>query len=190
MSSGSDWQSPLPENYRHITTHDKHGKSVYSNEVECPLNLFTVDVGDGRKAGFELAYTTRGFPVPLANDQDLQTYKEAYATKKEDGLVRKGGTILRYVDIPPGQGSPMHRTVSLDYGIVVAGEVECILDSGQIRTMRAGDVMVQRGTNHEWLNRGTEWARIVFILIESTPVVVDGKELVENVGGMDLAESH
>ena len=48
----------------------------------------------------------------------------------------------------------MHRTVSLDYGVVLEGEVELVLDSGETRLMKRGDVSVQRGTNHAWRNMG------------------------------------
>ncbi|KAI5457426.1 hypothetical protein BGZ63DRAFT_417138 [Mariannaea sp. PMI_226] len=184
-----EWKSPLPEINRFVTTHDDKGRSVFSGDIEESMNFFTVDVGGGESAGFELGYTTRGFPIPLTNDQDLAMFQDAYAQKKEDGLIRKDGTLLRYVDIPPGVASPMHRTVSLDYGIVIAGEVECVLDSGEVRTLRAGDLMVQRGTNHAWRNNGKEWVRIAFVLLQSTPVVACGKKLGEDVGGMDLAES-
>lgn len=54
--------------------------------------------------------------------------------------------VLRHVDIGPGITSPMHRTVSLDYGIVIEGEIELLLDSGEKRQMLPGDICVQRGT--------------------------------------------
>lgn len=60
----------------------------------------------------------------------------------------------------------MHRTESLDYGIVVMGEVECILDSGEKKRMGVGDVCVQRGTMHAWRNCSESgWARMVFVLL-------------------------
>lgn len=186
----SNWQSPLPPNHRHITTHDPDGQSIYSSALPSLLDPFPVDLGNGATSGFELAYTTASTPAPLAHDQDLTTYTQAYSTREGDGLVRKGGSVLRYVDLAPGTRAPMHRTVSLDYGICVAGEVECVLDSGEARTLRAGDVMVQRGTNHAWVNRGPGWARVVFVLLDSTPVVVGGRKLGEDVGGMHLNASH
>lgn len=50
----------------------------------------------------------------------------------------------------------MHRTVSLDYGVLISGELECLLDSGETRSVHPGDVVVQRGTMHQWVNRGKE----------------------------------
>lgn len=79
----------------------------------------------------------------------------------------------------------MHRTVSLDYGVVLEGEVELVLDSGETRLMRRGDVSVQRGTNHAWRNKSeTEWARMLYVLVEAEPIVVEGKVLGEDYGGM------
>ncbi|TQS35146.1 hypothetical protein Golomagni_04442 [Golovinomyces magnicellulatus] len=78
-------------------------------------------------------------------------------------------TVLRYVDFRPGSPPFMHRTQSLDYGIVIEGEIELILDSGETRTLKRGDVCVQRATMHAWRNNSeTEWARMVFVLISST----------------------
>ena len=94
--------------------------------------------------------------------------------------------MLRIVDIPPGLTSPMHRTSSLDYGVVLEGEVELVLDSGEKRVLRRGDTCVQRGTNHAWRNTsGAEWARMLYVLVEAGPVELEGGlKLEENLGGM------
>lgn len=84
--------------------------------------------------------------------------------------------------------SPMHRTQSLDYGIVIEGEVEITLDGGEKKIMKRGDVCVQRGTFHAWSNKTEEWARLCFVLLEAKPVVVDGKEMGESLG--DLTKDH
>lgn len=86
----------------------------------------------------------------------------------------------------PGVISPMHRTVSLDYGIVLIGEVELVLDSGETRVMKVGDVCVQRGTNHAWRNTSqTEWARMMYVLQPSLPIEIEGKRLNEDLGSME-----
>ena len=81
----------------------------------------------------------------------------------------------------------MHRTVSLDYGVVLEGEVELVLDSGETRIMKRGDVAIQRGTNHAWRNTSsTQWARMMYVLQESKPVQLGEKALGEDYGeGMD-----
>lgn len=87
------------------------------------------------------------------------------------------GSVVRFVDIPPGASSPMHRTQTLDYGIVIFGEVELELDSGEKRTMKAGDTCIQRGTNHLWRNNTDKWGRMAFVLLHSKEIVIDGKPL-------------
>ena len=104
-----------------------------------------------------------------------------------------GGSIFRIVEYPPvtpeaealdpnarmrelgaeaaGKGRPprhplMHRTRSLDYAIILSGEIDMLLDDSEIR-LKAGDVLVQQGTNHAWINRGTEVCRIAFVLIDA-----------------------
>src|SRR6266436_610019 len=79
------------------------------------------------------------------------------------------GTRFTVNDIPPGRTGPMHRTETIDYVIVLSGEIEMEMDDTTIR-LKAGDVLVQRGTNHAWINRGSEPARIAFILIDAKPL--------------------
>ena len=86
------------------------------------------------------------------------------------------------MDFGPGTAALMHRTRSLDYGVVVEGEVEMVLDGGVTRVLGRGDVAVQRGTNHGWRNTsGTEWARMFFVLQDAREVVVGGEGLGEDL---------
>ena len=75
------------------------------------------------------------------------------------------GTTLRINEMPAGASSPMHRTQTVDYGIVLDGEVVLVLDDSET-VLRAGDVVVQRGTSHRWENRSGATARVAFILID------------------------
>jgi quercetin dioxygenase-like cupin family protein len=79
----------------------------------------------------------------------------------------------------PGKESPFHRTSSIDYGIVMEGEVELELDNGVKKTVGAGGIIVQRGTMHAWRNPSSDTiCRIVFILIESKgPYLHNGQSL-------------
>jgi len=79
------------------------------------------------------------------------------------------GTRFTINDIPPGAPGVMHRTETLDYCIVLAGEVDMDMDEGSVH-LKAGDVVIQRATNHSWVNRGTEPARIAFVLIDAKPL--------------------
>jgi quercetin dioxygenase-like cupin family protein len=107
------------------------------------------------------------------------------------GVMIPGGTVLRMVDMPPGATSPMHRTVSLDYGVVLEGEVELILDNGESRLMKRGDVSIQRSTIHAWKNVSREgrWARMLYFLQECQPLKIAGRELGEDYGGLQVPES-
>src|SRR5437667_10271145 len=105
----------------------------------------------------------------------------------------RGGSVFRIVDFPPemgetrnldpaamhhslGDGAPkrglpprhpaMHRTRTVDDAVVMAGEIDMLLDDSEIH-LKAGDVLVQQGTNHAWVNRGTEPCRIAFVLIDA-----------------------
>jgi len=79
------------------------------------------------------------------------------------------GTRFAVIDFPPGNTGRMHRTETIDYVIVIEGEIDMEMDASTVH-LRAGDVMVQRGTNHSWVNRGTVRARLAFVLIDATPL--------------------
>lgn len=128
-----------------------------------------------------VAYTTT-FPADLNGDADVAEHQ-----KKVDGgklgLVSSGGTVLRYVDFAPDYTCMMHRTQSVDYGIVVEGQIESVLDSGEVQLMGRGDVMVQRGTMHAWRNPSkTEWARMIFVLQDCKPLYIGGERFGEDLG--------
>ncbi|KAF2158254.1 hypothetical protein K461DRAFT_326235 [Myriangium duriaei CBS 260.36] len=169
----------LPAINRFITTHDENASAVFSSQVREALPW--QELPDG--ARFCLGYTTDKFPVPMHDGKDLSVY-EKYLENKP-GVMIPGGTVLRLVDMRPGALSPMHRTVSLDYGVVLEGEVELVLDSGEVRLMRRGDVAIQRGTNHAWRNASkTEWARMLYVLQDAEPIAVGSKVLGEDYGGI------
>ena len=79
------------------------------------------------------------------------------------------GTRCAVIDFPPGNTGVMHRTESLDYVICLAGEIDMDIDDETVH-MVAGDVMIQRGTNHAWCNRGNAAARVAFVLVDSQPL--------------------
>ena len=153
------------------TSHDDHGASVFaSDEALAPFSPFgpagsafaVVDVRssipvDNRQVGLELSQTVPRCPP--------------------------GGVLFVITDIPGnGYSAPMHRTASLDYTVVLAGEIVLELDSGETRTVRAGEVVVQQGTNHRWINKGAGPCRIMFAMVGAEKVVLsDGKVLEETV---------
>ncbi|MES2414755.1 MAG: cupin domain-containing protein [Pseudomonadota bacterium] len=80
-----------------------------------------------------------------------------------------GGTRFAVLDLLPGnEFHGQHRTDTVDYVICLLGEIDMALDD-EVVHMKAGDIMIQRGTNHAWMNRSTQPARIAFVLIDATP---------------------
>ena len=80
------------------------------------------------------------------------------------------GTVFRIVEYQPGVAPRNHRTESIDYAVVLSGEIDMELDDSTVH-LRAGDALVQRGTIHNWVNRGNEPCVIAFVLIAAKPVL-------------------
>ena len=78
-----------------------------------------------------------------------------------------GGSVFRVVEFGPGVAPRNHRTDSIDYAVVMSGEIDMEMDDTVVH-LKAGDVLVQRGTIHNWVNNGTEPCVIAFSLIAST----------------------
>ncbi|KAL8747338.1 MAG: hypothetical protein Q9190_000766 [Brigantiaea leucoxantha] len=177
-----DQLSPLPGVQRHITTNDPStGLAKFHSSTPGDWKTFSPSMA------FNVIYTTSVSPPSLSDETDINTHDSLMSSGKL-GLVNPHGSVCRMVDFGPSTDEEhskhiMHRTQSLDYGIVISGEIECVLDSGETRLMRQGDIAVQRGTMHAWRNASsTNWARMAFVLIESEKIVLEGgKEL-----GMDL----
>lgn len=93
------------------------------------------------------------------------------------GLYNADGSVLRIVDFPPNTQSPMHRTKSIDYGIVIWGEIELELDSGEKTILKQSQICVQRGSNHLWRNATDKWTRIAYVLLEAEKMTIEGKTL-------------
>lgn len=164
---------------RFITTHDADGNTTFTKTIpeEAPMKKLP----DG--AEFGLCYATNQFPVDMNDSKDIATYR--HYTENLPGVTISTGSVLRMVDMRPGALAPMHRTVSLDYGVVIEGEVELILDSGEKRLMKRGDISIQRGTNHTWRNTSpVSWARMLYVLQPAVPLLVGGQTLGENTHGI------
>ena len=152
---------------RVVTTHDDAGKSIVQS-----IDTLTPRMIDSGDAGFQLVWTTATVPANLNDGSD--------GPSAAAGKTLKGGSVIRIVDMVPGRPSPMHRSFSIDYGVVISGELELTLDGGETILLEAGDIVVQRSTNHLWRNPSdTEICRIAFILIQSEPVVVGGRVMEE-----------
>jgi len=176
----------MPAQVRRIVTgHDREGRSIVQEDGP-PARVVTL----GGESGtiFQEIWNTRGSPAPI----DRASGEPAEPGIKL--LPPAGGTRIRILDIPPDDGTVaalpreavralfeaigaghalaedpphplMHRTETVDYGIVLEGEVVLILDDSET-IVRAGEIVVQRGTSHAWANRSSSNARIVFVLVD------------------------
>ncbi|CAK7225477.1 hypothetical protein SBRCBS47491_005903 [Sporothrix bragantina] len=163
-----------------VTSHNADGKAIVHSTEDFQWQPY-----DGNQMAFSVLFSTSQFPADLNNNADIASHEKLL--QSNTGLVSPNGTILRCVDFAPGYKCGMHRTQSLDYGIVMAGDIDMILDSGGVHHLKAGDVAVQRATNHQWANTSdTEWARMMFVLQGCAPLTVGDKTLGEDLGE-DLA---
>ena len=157
---------------RIITGHNDTGEAVIAADEDIAGTGLVEDAGRTDAIFFGL-WATHEMPVDLG-DEAMPRQREASTTT----IVGSGsGSVLRIGVLAPGTRSPMHRTESLDYGICLEGECDMELDSGETVTVRAGDVVIQRGTNHVWHNRSDAPCRFAWILLDAQPVEIAGRRL-------------
>ena len=148
---------------RVVTGHDATGRAVVKID-EVATNQVSARPG----ATACVVWTTEGFPVDNNGGQDQGLRKT--------GTTLDNGTVFRILELAPGVSPRNHRTDSIDYAVIMSGEVDMELDDTTVH-LKAGDALVQRGTIHNWVNRGTEPCVIAFVLIAAKPVTVGGKVL-------------
>jgi len=141
---------------RVVTGHDANGRAV--------VKIDDVPAARSNRPGHEavVAWSTQGHPVDNSGDED--------AAQRELGSTLADGSVFRIISYGPGVAPRNHRTSSIDYAVVMSGEIDMELDDSVVH-LRAGDVLVQRGTVHNWVNNGTEPCVIAFVLIDAKPVI-------------------
>jgi quercetin dioxygenase-like cupin family protein len=167
---------------RVITAHEPKGLAVFaSDDTLTPYDpnttpAFTIPEPG---AGFGVIQIHRARSFPVDNQRPLS---EPHKTLVP--LADTKGPSCRIIDLPPAQSGWFHRTLSLDYGVVLSGTVSLVTDRGEEKVLNTHDVIVCRGTNHEWINRGNDLARIFVVLIPSLPIVTeDGQSLEKTPAG-------
>jgi quercetin dioxygenase-like cupin family protein len=140
---------------RIVTGHDEEGRSVVIADGTAPKTRAVPGTT------FHEIWCTSGAPAPIAPVEPHEPTDRAALVVPPDAE----GTNIRIIDLEPRSRSPMHRTETIDYGIVLAGNVTLILDDGETE-LAPGDVVVQRGTNHAWANPSDEPARMAFVLVD------------------------
>jgi hypothetical protein len=127
-------------------------------------------------------WVTQDFP-----STDCNSSEDGGKRKIEDvgnfHLVHPNGTNLRFTDLAPGACSPFHRTSSIDYNILVHGELVLIMeDLSETHLKNPGDTVVQKGTMHAWKNPGKTMARWASVMIPAEPAIVNGTTLKPEIG--------
>jgi quercetin dioxygenase-like cupin family protein len=150
---------------RVIAQHDASGTAQLIDQV---LPCVPLGPNGSRMA---LLWVTDKTP---ADNMDARDLAQSFA-----GIIPDGGTALRIIDISPSETTAMHRTLSIDYVMITKGSIDLELEGGATRTLHRGDIVVQRGTNHRWVNRSGEWAQMLAIPISAMPVMIDGRPLDE-----------
>ena len=162
---------------RLVTAHQKDGTACVARDDEVQFQEKVKN-----EMYFAIGWTTAEAPVDLSSQMQGDT--------RNVNLTLPGGSVMRFVDWAPGTDCAMHRTISLDYGIVLEGEMKLILDNGETKIMKRGDICVQVGTMHAWANNlSDQWSRMGFILLDAKKLSVGGQDLTDTKSyGMDSHE--
>jgi len=175
---------------RVVTGHDDEGKAIILYDGAAPNSFESPNIPG---FGATVPWWTQAKGIDHVSDEDLAT-----ADSEIPSFPAEGETILRIADFPPDAVYPddaeslifteldgqeeaqagnehnnsdhfwFHRTDSLDYAVVLEGEITLLVDDGEA-TLTAGDVVVQRATSHAWSNRTDKTARMLFVLIGTPP---------------------
>jgi hypothetical protein len=175
---------------RVVTGHDANGQSIVISDAASPHIMPIMDLPNFAVTDFWKTVVT---PADNSGKTELDPCKVPIQVAPPEG-----GSVFRVVQFPPdkdweakaaamggsvpidetaksaSKGGPvrhahMHRTRSIDYAIVLSGEIWAVMDVGETKLV-AGDVLVQRGTNHAWANRSSEPCVVAFVLIDAVPI--------------------
>jgi len=157
---------------RVVTGHDTNGKAIVASDermdgVSAPARPYI--------SRCEIWSTDK---MPVDNSEGA-----AAAAQRKGFIVRHNyvgsgqGTVVRITEFAPGAPKFMHRTETVDYAILLKGECDLELDDDKTVHLEQGDILVQRGTMHAWVNNGSEPCTFAFILIDADPVEIGGKKL-------------
>ena len=148
---------------RVVTGHDEQGRAMVQFD-DIPTRLVSKRPGHNSF----VVWTTKGNPVNNSGTDDDSC--------EPVGTELKDGTVFRIMKLDPGVAPRRHRTNSIDYLVVLSGAVSMELDDQTVE-LSAGDVLVQRGTVHNWINKGTTPCIMAVVLISATPVQTADKVL-------------
>jgi hypothetical protein len=164
---------------RIVTGHDEQGRSVVMSDGAPPVARRLQEEG---VAFFEV-WNTNAMPAPIEAVESDPTQRPITIPPRPNGTVIRVNEFLPGHLQPDGRQSPMHRSETVDYGIVLEGEMVLVLDDGVEVELRPGDIVIQRGTDHAWANRSGAVARMAFVLVDGA--FADGLRALLPGGGIE-----
>src|SRR4051794_41172254 len=163
---------------RIVTGHDSKGKAIVASDevmegVSAPARPYI--------SRCEIWSTNK---MPVDNSEGAAGEAQKAGVVKRYNYVGAGqGAGIRVTQFAPGAPKFMHRTETVDYAILLKGECDLELDDGKTVHMTPGDIVVQRGTMHAWVNNGKEPCTFAFILIDADPVEIGSQKLTTHYHG-------
>ena len=157
---------------RVVTGYDASGKSVVKTDELLP----GVSRGIAGITGWELWSTDQ---MPVDNSAAADAAQRAGFVKHliPNYVGTGGGTLLRIDEIAPGAARFTHRTETVDFCIQLSGELDCELEGGEVVHLKPGDIFINRGGLHTWVNNGSVPSLGAAVMVDAKPIEVDGKEL-------------
>jgi quercetin dioxygenase-like cupin family protein len=150
-------ERPKPKFRRVVTGHDANGKAMIWIDADATNHKFP-----NEKITSTLMWSTDATPTCILGDED------------EGGRILGsapplGGSRFTMMEFQPGNEATMHQTDTVDYVLCISGEIEMTVDGSKSVTLRTGDVLIQRGTNHAWTNRSDKPCRLAVMLLDALP---------------------
>lgn len=158
--------TPLPPIRRIVTSHNDNAQAIIHRD-----DLISAEL-QPHGNGVTLLWSSDTSPADVSSPEDKG--------KLNTGLMNNG-SVLRIVDFPPQSVGILHRSISLDYVLVLKGKVSLTLDDGSKTVVNEGDLVVQQSTMHGWDNESEEWARLLCVLVPAQPPNFNGVELESHV---------
>lgn len=157
---------------RIVTGHDANGKAIVASDERLSAAASPARPGISRVE----IWSTDRMPVDNSEGAAAEAQRKGFVVRHN--YVGSGqGTVIRVTEFAPGSAPFMHRTETLDYAILLKGECDLELDDGTTVSLNPGDIVVQRGTMHAWVNTGAEPCVFAFVLIDADPVEAGGQKL-------------
>lgn len=151
-------QRSKPEFRRIVTGHDKNGKPMIWVDAYATNHKFP-----DQSISSTLMWSTTSSPARIFGDEDE-------GLRALGSAPPSGGSRFTMMEFQPGNTMHgLHRTDTVDYVICISGEIDMFLDASRFVTLRAGDTLIQRGTDHAWVNRSDKPCRLAVVLLDALP---------------------